>query len=196
MELFFDGGANPNPGPGGAGALLLGPAGETVWEGSSFVGQRATNNEAEYRGLLAGLVRARELGATRVSVKGDSMLVIRQMQGAFKVKAPNLQPLHAEARALAKSFASITYEHIPRALNFRADRLATAGIALGCNRAVAAGAGAAILVQAVTPALRAGAVLARPASKKRARADDQAGGSDLEGAAAPRPAKGARTFQR
>ena len=131
MELFFDGGAKPNPGAGGAGALLIGPDGETVWEGSLFVGARVTNNEAEYRGLLVGLQRAHDLGLSRVVVKGDSQLVIRQMQGKYKVKAHNLQPLYKEACTLAKSFASISYEHVPRALNARADTLATAGIALG-----------------------------------------------------------------
>jgi ribonuclease HI len=130
MELFFDGGADPNPGLAGAGALLV-AGGKTAWEGSVFVGERATNNEAEYRGLILGLERAVAEGLQSLTVKGDSELVIKQMLGTYRCKAPNLQPLHQRARALALSIPSCRFEHIRRELNAKADALATAGIALG-----------------------------------------------------------------
>ncbi|KAG8457838.1 hypothetical protein KFE25_005107 [Diacronema lutheri] len=172
LELFFDGGAQPNPGPSGAGALLLGPRGETVWEGSCYVGARATNNEAEYAALIRGLAQARELGAGTLVVKGDSQLVIRQMRGEYRVKALNLRPLHDEARDLARAFASVTYVHVARALNARADALATAGIALGGGVAAVpmygGGAGA-----VAAPAVATAAAAPPPSSNKRTRSDER-----------------------
>lgn len=187
-ELFFDGGANPNPGPGGAGALLIDPGGKTVWEGSSFVGTRATNNEAEYRGLINGLTQARTLGLTRLVVKGDSQLVVRQMTGEYKVKAANLLPLHNHARALARTFKSISFKFIPRAQNARADALATSGIALGgAFMGTAAGAlsrsstvhveGAVSARTTGMPPSRVRASTPKVESRKRARADDDAVGN-------------------
>ena len=85
---------------------------------------RATNNVAEYRGLIAGLDEAAKLGATEVAVFMDSKLVVEQMSGRWKVKHPALAPLHAEARALAARFDAISYGWIPREKNAHADRLA------------------------------------------------------------------------
>jgi ribonuclease HI len=134
-KMYFDGGSNPNPGPSGAGALILSPTGATEWEGSVFVGVRATNNEAEYHGLIIGLEKASALRVQRLTVIGDSELVIRQMLGEYKVKALNLQPLHRRALAAAHALPWCRFEHTRRENNSRADALATAGIALGTRGA-------------------------------------------------------------
>ena len=119
-----DGGSRGNPGPAGYGAAVTARStGAVLAERSEFLGV-ATNNVAEYRGLIAGLTAARELGARQVLVRMDSKLVVEQMSGAWKVKHPGLQPLHAAAGELAAGFEVITYEWIPRAQNAHADRLA------------------------------------------------------------------------
>jgi broad specificity phosphatase PhoE/ribonuclease HI len=119
-----DGGSRGNPGPAGYGAAVTDAAsGAVLAERSEFLGVQ-TNNVAEYRGLIAGLAAARELGARQVRVRMDSKLVVEQMRGTWQVKHPGLRPLHAEANALADGFDEISYEWIPRAQNAHADRLA------------------------------------------------------------------------
>jgi probable phosphoglycerate mutase len=119
-----DGGSRGNPGPAGYGAVVFDAAtGDVLAERNEGVGQ-TTNNVAEYRGLIAGLAAARELGADTVAVRMDSKLVIEQMAGRWQVKHPSMQPLNAEAKQLANGFAAITYEWIPRERNKHADRLA------------------------------------------------------------------------
>jgi len=88
----------------------------------------ATNNVAEYTAVLEGLRRARELGATNVLVRSDSKLLIEQLAGRFRVKNPTLQRLHTEVRAMARAFATISYEHVPREANKEADRMANRGV--------------------------------------------------------------------
>ncbi len=88
----------------------------------------ATNNVAEYTAAIAGLARARELGATEVLLRSDSKLLIEQLEGRYRVRNARLKPLHAEVRRLAGGFARIRYEHVPRELNREADRLANAGL--------------------------------------------------------------------
>jgi len=88
----------------------------------------ATNNVAEYTAVLEGLRRARELGATGVLVRSDSKLLIEQLAGRFRVKNPTLQRLHTEVRAMARAFATISYEHVPREANKEADRMANRGV--------------------------------------------------------------------
>eukprot|EP00752_Nemacystus_decipiens_P017933 g16076.t1 len=126
--MQFDGGSRGNPGPSGAGAVLyrLGEGGTRVevWSGSVWVGQRRTNNEAEYSGLIEGLRAAKELGIKRLAVEGDSDLVIQQMLGNYKVSSPKMAPLFKKAKSIAKSFDKLELEHIPRARNGRADTLA------------------------------------------------------------------------
>ncbi|PSL54455.1 ribonuclease HI/probable phosphoglycerate mutase [Saccharothrix carnea] len=118
-----DGGSRGNPGPAGYGAVVLDAAGAVLAERSEGIGV-ATNNVAEYRGLIAGLRAAAELGASEVDVRMDSKLVVEQMSGRWKVKHPSMQPLVAEAREVARAFDRVGYTWIPRERNQRADRLA------------------------------------------------------------------------
>lgn len=119
-----DGGSRGNPGPAGYGAVVLDPAtGETLAERAEAIGV-ATNNVAEYRGLIAGLRAARELAAdVQVLVRMDSKLVVEQMSGRWKIKHPDMKPLAAEAAKILPR-AQVTYEWIPREKNKHADRLA------------------------------------------------------------------------
>lgn len=119
-----DGGSRGNPGPAGYGAVVLhASTGEVLAERSEAIGV-ATNNVAEYQGLLAGLRAAAALGATRVDVRMDSKLVVEQMSGRWKIKNAGLRPLAIEAQKLARGFERVRYEWIPRERNVRADRLA------------------------------------------------------------------------
>ena len=118
-----DGGARGNPGPAGYGAVVRGLDGTVLAERAEAIGL-ATNNVAEYRGLIAGLEAAAELGASEVEVRMDSKLVIEQMSGRWQVKHPGLRPLAARAAALAATFASVTYVWVPRDRNTHADTLA------------------------------------------------------------------------
>lgn len=119
-----DGGSRGNPGPAGYGAVVLDAAsGEVLAERAEGIGV-ATNNVAEYQGLIAGLRAARDLGATDVEVRMDSKLVVEQMSGRWKVKHPAMQPLAAEAAALVRELGPVRFGWIPRARNNRADALA------------------------------------------------------------------------
>ncbi len=119
-----DGGSRGNPGPAGYGAVVLTADRATVLgERKQAIGM-ATNNVAEYRGLIAGLTEAVELGATEVAVSMDSKLVVEQMAGRWRVKHPDLIELNREARALAARFEHIAFKWIPRERNTHADRLA------------------------------------------------------------------------
>ena len=119
-----DGGSRGNPGPAGYGAVVFDADRRTVLaERSESIGI-ATNNVAEYRGLIAGLTAARELGADAVDVRMDSKLVVEQMSGRWKVKHPDMIPLAARARELAAGFERVEYSWIPRIQNAYADRLA------------------------------------------------------------------------
>lgn len=119
-----DGGSRGNPGPAGYGAVVYSADRATVLAESMQAIGRATNNVAEYRGLIAGLENAARLDASEVDVFMDSKLVVEQMSGRWKVKHPDLAELHAQARRLAARFGRITYTWIPRERNKHADRLA------------------------------------------------------------------------
>jgi probable phosphoglycerate mutase len=124
VRVEADGGSRGNPGPAGYGAVVLSADGTDVLaERSEFLGI-TTNNVAEYRGLIAGLGAARELGAREVEVRMDSKLVIEQMSGRWQVKHPALRPLAREALALREAFEAVSFTWVPRAQNTRADRLA------------------------------------------------------------------------
>jgi ribonuclease H / adenosylcobalamin/alpha-ribazole phosphatase len=123
VVVWTDGGARGNPGPAGYGVVVATPAGEVMAELAEPIGW-ATNNVAEYRGVIAGLERARSLGARRVRVRADSLLAVQQLRGNWKVKNAALQPLWAEAGRLARAFERVTFEHVPRERNRRADALA------------------------------------------------------------------------
>jgi broad specificity phosphatase PhoE/ribonuclease HI len=124
VQVEADGGSRGNPGPAGYGSVVFtADHGAVLAEAKQAIG-RATNNVAEYRGLIAGLEEAASIGATEVAVSMDSKLVVEQMSGNWKVKHPDLIELNRQAKALAAQFDRITYRWIPRAKNSHADRLA------------------------------------------------------------------------
>lgn len=119
-----DGGSRGNPGPAGYGAVVRDAAtGEVLAERAAGIG-RATNNVAEYRGVIAGLAAAVELGAAAVDVRLDSKLIVEQMSGRWKIKHPDIKPLAAEVTALVRRFGSASFRWVPRERNTYADRLA------------------------------------------------------------------------
>ena len=124
VVIEADGGSRGNPGPAGYGAVVFNADRSAVLaERRQSIG-RATNNVAEYRGLIAGLEAAAELDATEVAVFMDSKLVVEQMSGRWRVKHPDLLELHREATQAARRFADVQYAWIPREQNAHADRLA------------------------------------------------------------------------
>ena len=127
ITAYIDGGARGNPGPAGYGVFIQGPDGQPLQELHGGLGI-ATNNVAEYNGLLAALRWAKEHGHTTVHIRADSLLVVEQMRGRFKVKHPGLQPLHAKATLLAHEVGRVTFEHVRRELNKDADRLSNLGM--------------------------------------------------------------------
>ena len=123
IVAYIDGGARGNPGPAGFGVRIEHADGTLIEEFCEAVGI-ATNNVAEYRALIAALEWARRNGHHRLHVRSDSQLLVQQMRGVYKVKHPGLQPLHAKGRALAAEIGRVTFEHVAREQNSRADRLA------------------------------------------------------------------------
>jgi ribonuclease HI len=123
MVAYIDGGARGNPGPAGFGVRIEEQDGTLVEEFSEAIGV-ATNNVAEYRGLLAALEWAKARPLTTLHVRSDSLLLVQQMRGAYKVKHPGLLPLYAKAKLLAHQIGRVTFEHVGRAKNAHADRLA------------------------------------------------------------------------
>lgn len=135
-KLFFDGASKHNPGPSGCGFVIYACALQRytsalqryendleVASGSAFVGDKITNNYAEYSGLILGMDRAVDLDIKEIEVYGDSKLVIEQMKGNWKVKSENLCDLYHRAKELEKKFDKITFTHIYREFNTRADEL-------------------------------------------------------------------------
>ncbi len=142
-----DGGARGNPGPAGYGAVVRDPeTGEVLAERSAALGV-ATNNVAEYRGLIAGLEAAAELGAAQVEARMDSKLVVEQMSGRWQIKHPGLRPLAAEVAALVRRFDRVTYTWIPRERNRAADALANAAMDAAAARG---GTGETVIVATIT----------------------------------------------
>ena len=119
----IDGGARGNPGPAGWGAVMQSPKGEVVAELHGAM-PHATNNVAEYEGLLAALTWALDQGVSEVHVRSDSLLLVQQMRGVYKVKNEGLKAQYGRARLLADRVGRVTYEHVRRELNAHADRLA------------------------------------------------------------------------
>ncbi len=120
--VHVDGGARGNPGPAAAASVVSTPAGEVLDEAAELLG-RVTNNVAEYRALLLGLARARALEADEVEVVNDSELIAKQVRGLYKVKHPDMKPLHAEAMAALRGFERWSIRSVPRAQNADADAL-------------------------------------------------------------------------
>jgi ribonuclease HI len=125
--LRFDGCSKGNPGLAGAGAVIYNNDVE-VWSHYEFVGEKATNNIAEYHGLLIGLKEAVNKNIQNLKIEGDSLLVIKQMKGEYKVNSENLIELYKEAKNLDKQIKFVSYEHILRNKNKRADKLANQGL--------------------------------------------------------------------
>jgi probable phosphoglycerate mutase len=123
VVAYIDGGARGNPGPAGYGVRIERPDGTLVEEFSQSIGV-ATNNVAEYAGLLAALEWARRRGCSNLVVRSDSQLLVQQMLGNYKVRHPGLRPLYDKARALTGAIRKVRFEHVRRDLNAHADRLA------------------------------------------------------------------------
>ena len=122
FKMNFDGCSKGNPGLGGAGAVIYHDGDEIWWE-SFFVGDKVTNNNAEYAGLILGLQKAVEMNIKVLLIEGDSQLVINQMTGKYKCNSPNLIALYEKAKELETKFDKVYYQHIFRNFNKRADYL-------------------------------------------------------------------------
>ncbi len=117
-----DGGARGNPGPAAIGIVIKTPAGEVVAAWGKTIGE-TTNNQAEYKALEAALEKAKELGAKQVDCYLDSLLVVQQVKGEWKVKEATLKPNVDRVRKLASHFDKVSYHHVRREKNMEADRL-------------------------------------------------------------------------
>ena len=128
--LFTDGGARGNPGPAAYGFVLEREDGDVLAAVGTAIGE-ATNNVAEYSGLIAGLQRAVEEGVAELEVRSDSELMVKQMRGEYRVKNERLRPLSLEAARIGRALASVRYVHVPREKNELADRLVNEALDAG-----------------------------------------------------------------
>ncbi len=122
LTVNVDGGARGNPGPAAIGAIVRDGEGEVLAERGERIG-RATNNVAEYRALLLGIELAAELGAAELELVGDSELIVRQVEGRYKVKDATMKELHGQVKAALAPFESWSIRHVRRESNADADRL-------------------------------------------------------------------------
>ncbi|MFA6454254.1 MAG: ribonuclease HI family protein [Patescibacteria group bacterium] len=122
LTICTDGGARGNPGPAGIGAVILDEKGDAAAEISEYIGE-ATNNQAEYKALVAGLAKAKELGALELEVFLDSELVVKQLNREYRVKDKQLAPLFVQAYNISLGFKKIVFKHIRREKNELADKL-------------------------------------------------------------------------
>jgi len=127
LFLYTDGASRGNPGDAGAGIVILDEQGEELVAQGRYLGT-CTNNVAEYQALILGLTQAKQLTGGSIEISLDSQLIVRQVQGLYKVKSSDLQPLFAKVRGLLSTFDSYKIRHIPREENKRADQLANQGI--------------------------------------------------------------------
>lgn len=125
-KLYTDGGARGNPGPAGIGYVLI-KTEAAVIEYGEYIGE-ATNNQAEYKALLAGLARAQREGVRAIDCFLDSELVVRQLNGQYRVKNPDLVQLVSDVKKIANIFTTVSFTHIPRAENAKADALVNTAI--------------------------------------------------------------------
>lgn len=125
--LYTDGASRGNPGPAAIGAVLKDCKGKLLGTISETIGQ-ATNNQAEYQAVIAALKQALRLGAQRVELRADSELVVRQLNGRYRVREAHLKPLYAEVKALAGRLKEFRVVHIDREENKDADRLANVAL--------------------------------------------------------------------
>ena len=131
LIIYTDGGARGNPGPAGIGAVIYNEKKAVRAEISEYLGA-ATNNQAEYRALIAAFQKAIKLGGTELDCYLDSELVVKQLRHEYKVKNQDLAPLFLTIYNLSLSFKKITYTHIPREQNQAADNLANQAMDRGC----------------------------------------------------------------
>lgn len=127
ITAYIDGGARGNPGPAGYGVFIVDDQGQTLAELHGALGT-ATNNVAEYNGLLAALAWAVDHRHSRLHIRADSQLLVEQMKGNYRVKNAGLLPLYRDAKDLASRIGHVSYEHIPREKNKEADRLSNLGM--------------------------------------------------------------------
>jgi ribonuclease HI len=122
VVVNVDGGSRGNPGPAAIAAVVTDPSGDVLAERAETIGE-ATNNVAEYRALLLGIDLAKQLGADEVEFVGDSMLIVEQVRGNWKVKQDHLRPLHTKTKDALRDFGSWSIRHVKRGENERADEL-------------------------------------------------------------------------
>ena len=127
VVIHTDGGARGNPGPAGIGVVFFGEHGKIIQEFKAYIGE-ATNNVAEYKALVMALEQAHKLGFRDLHINMDSELIVRQMQGVYKIKEPALQVLAKQVLALSNHFDKISYRHVVREKNKEADRLVNQAI--------------------------------------------------------------------
>jgi ribonuclease HI len=130
LLVYADGGARGNPGPAAIGAVVLDPTTdppENLATISEAIGH-TTNNVAEWRAVIAALEAARAFPARSVEIRADSLLVVRQLDGSYRVKQAHLKPLHARAKELLKDYDEVTLVHVPREHNTIADALVNAAL--------------------------------------------------------------------
>jgi len=123
LIIYTDGGARGNPGPAAAGVVIYDESRKTVKELNKYLGDNLTNNQAEYWGVILALEEAAKIGAEEINFYLDSELVVNQLKGDFKVKDKILGTLFVKIWNLARGFKKISYYHVPRAENKRADWL-------------------------------------------------------------------------
>lgn len=122
IKMFADGGSRGNPGPSASGFALLNLDGSLILKKGIYIGV-TTNNQAEYQAVKFGLTEALNMGARQVSVFLDSLLIVNQMKGIFKIKNQDLLPHYNDIKALAEKFDEVTFTHVPRELNKLADSM-------------------------------------------------------------------------
>ncbi len=132
VRIYTDGGARGNPGPAGLGAAIHtmhsdGSEGETIATVSEYLG-KTTNNQAEYKAIIRGLERAKELGAETVEMVMDSELAVKQLNGEYRVRNPDLAKRFLEVNTLKVQFKQVTFRHVRREYNKEADALVNAAI--------------------------------------------------------------------
>ncbi len=127
VVIHTDGGARGNPGPAGIGVVFFGEQGKIIREFKAYIGE-ATNNVAEYKALIVALEQAHKLGFKNLEINMDSELIVRQMQGVYKIKEPGLQALAKQVLVLTNHFDKIVYHHVVREKNKEADRLVNQAI--------------------------------------------------------------------
>ncbi len=126
-QIYSDGASRGNPGPAGIGAVIFDDKGETIHEIAEYIGE-TTNNVAEYEALLAALDYCVKKKISPVEILADSQLLIKQLSGEYRVKHPNIVPLHQKARSYLAQLKVVGFKHVPREFNKAADKLANQGI--------------------------------------------------------------------